>query len=229
MFDSILGLFGDQKGAFGGYSDAMRQQSHAYDPYVNRGNQAGDQEMDLSHWLTSNPNGLQDQIAGGYQASPYQNKLMDMMSQRMNINAANSGMIRSPAAQAALNNQLTTMGGQFMNDYVNRGEQNFNTGFQGLHGLNSMGLQGLQGQQDLLTGAAQGQLQGDRSHNNAISNLFGKGVGIGLAAFGGPAGAAAGSGIASSSGGFQGAGSMNPNTGGWTGTPSTASIMGLMG
>ena len=229
MFDKILGLFGDQSGAYNDYANSMRQQAHVYDPFVNRGNQAGDQQLSLSEWLTKNPNALQDQIAGGFQSSPYQQKLMDMMTTRMNNNAANSGMIKSPAAQGALNDQLTTMGGQFMNDYVNRGMGSFGQGFQGLQGLGQLGMQGAQGQSDLNQQGALGDLKGNMSHQGAINNILGLVGGGALNAFMPGMGGMGAAGIAGSSGGFQGAGSLNPNTGGWTGNASTANIMRLFG
>jgi len=225
--NAVMGLFGDQSGGFNNYADQMRQQSQAYNPYINRGNAAGDRQAFLSDWLTKNPNALQDQIASGYQMSPYQNNLLDTVTNRMNMNAANTGMLRSPLAQKALNDQANTMTGQFMNDYVNRGENNFGLGMQNYGMMNTLGMQGLTGQSDLLQQAAAANLKADQSRQNAISSMLGLGAGIGLNMLMPGAGAAMG--VAGSSGGFQGAGSLNPNVGGWTGTPSSSSIMRMFG
>ncbi len=98
-----MNFFGNQNRAFQDYANNTRNQAQMFDPYIQRGNQAGDQAFDYYQMLAGNPNALQDQISSGFEMSPYQQKMLGMNEQRMNTNAANTGMLRSPSAQRALN------------------------------------------------------------------------------------------------------------------------------
>lgn len=172
-------LFGDNSASFNNYANQMNQMGNSYNPYVTQGQQAGQQFGDLSNMLTQDPNALQNQIASGFQMSPYQQYLMKMTTDRSNMNAANSGMIQSPVAQEALNAQISALGGQFQNEYINRGMQSFGQGYQGLGNLNEMGYNALGAKNEYLGAGAAGRFQGDTSRRNAFNNMIGTGIGIG--------------------------------------------------
>lgn len=148
-----------------------------YNPYIERGHQAGNQYLDQSQWMIQNPNALQDMIAQGYQASPYQNLLLDMTRKQMNANSANTGMIRSPVAQQALNDRMNEMTGQFMNDYISRGMNTYGLGYGGLNTLNQMGMQGQNARSNLLSQAVNGYvnntLAGKENFINGIIEAMG--------------------------------------------------------
>lgn len=221
MFGDILGALsgGANQNALGNAANAFNQQANQYNPWIDRGNQAGDQLMSQYGQLTQNPNALQNQISQGFYQSPYQSNLINQTTQQMNMNSANSGMLQSPAAQKALNDQISAMTGQFMNDYTNRGMQTYGMGLQGLQGTQGLGFQGLQGQSDLRSQGIGAQLKADQSAGAAGGNMLGMLGGLGMAyATGGLSGLAPmAMGAMSGGGGFSGAGSLMPNTGGWTG------------
>lgn len=225
-YDDFFGGRSNQP-AFNQYSDQMRQAAGKFDPWVQRGNQAGDMSFEMYQRLMNDPNFLQNQIASGYQESPFQTGLMNRTTNRMNMNAANSGMMTSPAAQRALNDEMQQMSGQFANQYIDRGMSSFGQGLQGMGNLNQMGLSAVQEQIPLEEQAAGGELQGMRGENDRQSNKWGNmfGAGLGLAGnvaggfFGGPAGALAGRGAGGWFGNwlhnkFNGGGGAAPEGGG---------------
>lgn len=182
----ILSLFGDNSGAYDDYANQLKDISKKYDPLIAMGDKARNRIYDEYGQLIDNPNALQDEIAGGYENSAYQNHLLDQVSKRSNINAANTGMIMSPLAQKALNENINTMTGQFMNDYIDRSIGTYGMGMQGLSGISNAGAQGLNNQVGMLDDAAGANLQGDISENSAWNNLFGTTIGAAGMAFGVP-------------------------------------------
>jgi hypothetical protein len=235
----------DNSFAYSTYANAMRDRMPVYDSWINRGNWAGDTQQNQTDWLLNNPNALQDQIAAGYQESPWSKYSMDQMTKRMNYNAANTGMLGSGAANRALQQELVGMNGQFMGDYVNRGMDTYKLGYSGLDGLQKLGFDALGQQTNLYDRAAAAELQGQKSKNihDAMNpeddggGWLGTGLGIvgGVigAYFGGPMGASAGYGIGSQvgnqidgngqqkqqqqGGGGMGGGMQMPNFGGMFG------------
>lgn len=195
--DIAGGLFGgsdDNSKAFKEYAAEMRNRMPVYDPWVQAGDRARNLEEAEFKKLIENPNFLQDLVAKGYQASPYQNYITDMVTKRMNMNAANTGMLGSGAANRALQQELTGMTGQFLNDYIGRGMGSYNQGLGGMESLRNMGFNSLQAQDQLLSQAAGAQLQGQLSKNASessfLKNLLGTALNVGGGfAFGGVPGA----------------------------------------
>jgi hypothetical protein len=244
MFDDfssqLSGLWGgdsssvDNSKAYYEYANAMKQRAGAYDPIVNMGNDARNMSWEQYQKLVNDPNAVQNQVASGFQMSPYQNYMEDQTMQRMNYNAANSGMQNSGPAQQALQDDLLKMTGQFENDYINRGMNSYNTGLTGLNTLSNLGFESM-GRQDNLYGQAYGaDLYGKMSKNQYKAdtdfNLSGYlGTGIGAMAgtmAGGPAGGMQGAQMMSGRG-RSGAGNQqtfpsmygggnNYNTGNWS-------------
>lgn len=104
---------------------------------------------------------------------------MQMTTDAANINAANNGMIQSPVAQQALNAQISALGGQYQNEYIDRSMNSFGQGFQGLGNLNEMGYNALGAKNEYLGAGAAGRFQGDTSRRNSFNNMIGTGIGIG--------------------------------------------------
>ncbi len=217
---SLLGgMFGDQSDSFEEAMRAFQEQAKRYDPYINRGNAAGDAGMAQYNRLINDPNSVQDQITKGFFVSPYQHELQNRTTQAMNMNAANTGMIQSPSAQRALNDSINNMTGQFMDNYINRGMQSYGQGLQGMGQTAQMGLQGINSQDALLEQMIGAQLKGNQSSQGSMANMFGNLIGTGMNYFGnmpssggsysGPMNAGGvswpmthGAGIASGSGGY---------------------------
>ncbi len=178
----IGGMFGDNSGGYGDYASAMREIAKRYDPYINRGNEAGDYLMGENQRLMENPNFVQDRIAGGWEASPYQRLLQGDVTSQMNMNAANNGMISSPLAQRSLNDRINGMTGQFMNDYVNRGMSSYGMGHQSMGDAQKLGLEGINQAGHYMGQGAGADLQGGISRNSMWGNIAGLGASAGLAA-----------------------------------------------
>lgn len=224
------GLFGDNSGAFNRAGDAFRQQAGQYNPLIGGAQNAFNKGAEQYNWLVNDPNALQDKVSQGFSQSPYQNYLLNQTTQRMNMNAANNGMIRSPVAQRALNEQLNSLTGQFQNDYINRGMGSYNQGLQGLGQQANMWLPGLQGQSELMGQGIGADLKAAQSQQGGFANMLGGLGGMALNAFGPAGGFTSGwarnmfGGGGDGGGAFTGGGSMNPNASNWTGNTAGSSF-----
>jgi len=181
MFNPILDAFGDNQGAYDDAYNAFNQQAQRYNPWIERGNRASDLAFQQYQQNAQNPTFQQDAIARHWQQSPFQTQLSDALTKRMNMNAANSGMIMSPVAQDALNKQLNTQTGQFQQDYVNQGLDQYNKSLGGLSQIGQSGLTALDSQGNLITQGIGARLGGSISHNNAINRLLGTGANLAMA------------------------------------------------
>lgn len=218
------------KGAFDQFGHEMDQMAGRYNGYVDAGNRARDLSMDQYSKLISNPNFLQDMISRGFSESPYQQYVTDTTQKRMNMNAANTGMLGSGAANRALSNEINTQTGQFMDNYINRGMSSYGQGLSGLSGVSQMGLGALGSQDSLMEQGAAARMKGlvnenqtnqmneeaaYNARNRGIGNLLGLAGSIGGAFLGGPMGASIGSSIGNAfAGGSGGGGGMAAAMGG---------------
>ncbi len=220
--------YGDTQDAYNKYAQQMRdragQTEQNYAPWIERGRQGMDTAYGEYQRNIDNPNSVQDQIAGGYYQSPYEKYLRDKTTEGINNNAANTGMLGSGAMNRALQEQLSGITGQFMNDYVNRGMNSYGVGLQGMGHLGDMGFQANQQMNDavnnLYNQAAGGELQGARSASDARAKRMG-GIlgGIGglaggaLGSIWGPVGGAIGKWAGDKVGGYLSPGSASVNVG----------------
>ena len=177
----MMGLFGDSSGDYEDYAQKMREIAGSYNPWVDRGDEAARSLMEQQKMLMANPNFLQDMIARGWQSSPYERQLSNDVTQQMNMNAANTGMIKSPLAQRALNDRINSMTGQFMNDYIGRGMNSYGMGMQGMDRTQGLGFDALNQRSGLLSSGANADLQGSLSQQSGLNNLLGAGLTGGLA------------------------------------------------
>lgn len=218
--------FGDNSEAFNKFADAMRGYADRYNGYVDTGNQARDINFDQYKQLINDPNFIQDKVASGFYESPYQKLMQDLVQKRMNYNSANTGMLGSGAANRALQNELTSMTGQFENDYINRGLGSYYRGLQGNDFLAELGLKGLDSQTGLLEQAAAGNLKGDMSANGAQANMWGTVIGglTGAASMMGGGGGMGGMGGGFGGGMRQGGGMGFGGGGGGFGNPNASTF-----
>lgn len=226
------------KGAFDQYGKEMDAAGKRWTPWMDRGNAAGEAGYNAYNRDINDPNYMQDKIAAGFEMSPYQKYMQDMVTKRLNYNSANSGMQGSGAANRALMEELTKSTGQFQNEYINRGLGLYG---QALGGMNSIANQGIQAgtqQDELMQEAAGGRLKGSMSENETgdrnrqanaqrSSNIWGTALGLAGGAagtfFGGPMGGSIGSSIGKYLGGgggeSDGGGGYSPsnyNNGSWS-------------
>lgn len=227
------------KDAFDKYGQEMDAAGKRWQPWMDRGNAAGEAGFNAYNRDINDPNYMQDKIASGYSESPYQKYMQDLVTKRLNYNSANTGMMGSGAAQRALMEELTKNTGQFQNEYINRGLGLYS---QALGGMNSIANQGIQAgtqQDELMQEAAGGRLKGSMSENETgdrnrqanaqrNGNIWGSALGLagGIAGnlFGGPAGGAIGNSIGqyfggggnSATGSGGGYSPSNYNNGSWS-------------
>jgi hypothetical protein len=179
---NLFGANGQPMSDFGSYEQQLAQQ---YQPWANKGLDANNFLSDQWKQNAMNPSGLEDSLASHFQASRYQNNLMDLTTQRANANAANTGMLSSPASQNYLNSQLNNMTGQFQNDYINKGMQTYGMGMQGMNQIADRGLNALNQESGLAEQGAIAQMKAQQQNNSFLPNLLGTGIGIAGAIGGG--------------------------------------------
>lgn len=212
MFDSFFGggspKIPDQSKDFYDYSDFMGGKADRYNPWVDAGNRARDMNEGQYSRLINNPNAVQDQVASGFQYSPYQKFMLGNTTNMMNYNAANTGMLGTTQANQSLMSDLLNMTGQYEDTYINRGMDSYNRGLQGNEFLQQQGMQGMGAQDNLYEQQGAARLKGDiakqqsayqnavqdqQDSNNMWGNIIGLAGGVAGGMMGGPMGAQIGS------------------------------------
>jgi len=223
IFDSIFGgntpHVPDTSKDFYDYSDFMGGKADRYNPWIDAGSRARDMNEGQYARLINNPNAVQDQIAAGFQYSPYQKFMLDQTTDRMNYNAANTGMLGTTQANQSLMDDLLKMTGQFQDTYIDRGMNSYNRGLQGNEFLEQQGMQGMGAQDNLFEQQGAARLKGDlarqqaayqnsvidqQNNNSMWGNILGLAGGVAGNIFGGPLGGKIGSSIGSWFGGGNG-------------------------
>lgn len=206
----------DTSQGFYDYANFMRNQGSRYNPWIDAGSAARDMNAAQYSRLINDPNAVQNQVAAGFQYSPYQKFMLDNMTSRMNYNAANTGMLGTTQANQSLMDDLLKMTGQFEDTYIDRGMNSYNRGLQGNEFLQQQAQQGMGAQDNLAEQEAAARLKGDtakqqaayenavmnqRNSNNMWGNILGIAGGVAGDIFGGPMGGQIGSSISRSIGG----------------------------
>ena len=173
----------DYSSSFGDYANAIDALGQKYNPYIKGGAMAEKGLGALGGYMMANPAGLENRLAASYQQSPYQTQQLNNLQNQMNTNAAQTGMLGSTAQQAALQNALAGQQNQWMQQYINRGTQQFGQGYGGLQnvgmlaanqGFNALGAQTQLGQE-----AALGRLKGSLAPT-AFQNSMTGAIGMGM-------------------------------------------------
>jgi hypothetical protein len=201
-----MGIFGggdgDYSGAFNNYAAFMGDKANRYNPIIDMGNRARDMNEAEYRRNIQNPNEIQDKVAAGFNYSPYQKFELDNITDRMNYNATNTGMLGTTAANRSLMDDLLKMTSQFQDTYINRGMNSYNTGLEGNKYLTDLGFRGMGAQDALYEQQAAAQLKAEMAEKEAESSGWGDILGgVGGAIAGGlfgPGGASMGSKIGSS-------------------------------
>lgn len=116
-----------------------------YQPYINQGQQAGNQLTDQYNQQTQNPGELFSKLGQGYQESPgYQFKLKQALGAGQNASAA-GGMLGTPQDVQGQSQIASDVSSKDFNDYM-----------QNIMGLYGLGQQGQQKMQEQGFGASTG-------------------------------------------------------------------------
>lgn len=165
------------KQAYDQYAQSMQNIAGNYNPYIRGGAGAEGGLAALGIHNLADPAGLENRLAASYKDSPYQTQMATNLSNKMNTNAALTGMIGSTAQQTALQNSLAGQENQFQQQYINRGMQQYGQNLQNLQALGMMmGQQGFgaMGQkQGMLQEGALGTLKGAMAPSQLEQALIG--------------------------------------------------------
>ena len=138
----------DYSGIADKYNQQLSQLAQNLNPYIAAGQRGQQQAIALAQQQMQHPAALENQLATGFVASPYQQQMQRNLANMMNYNAANTGMLGSTAANAALQNQLANMQNQWMQQYIDRGTQMYGLGSGDINRTyDLMQQQGFAGQQ----------------------------------------------------------------------------------
>ena len=161
-----------------------------YNPYIQQGQQAG---QNLSSGLGSvfkNPAGAYNSIASGYQMSPYAKMQIDAETQSMNNTAAAGGYAGSPYNQAQVGKMVQGLTSKDQNEYINSVMGLWHMGLLGEEDLNNLGFNASSKMADV-TGstpntegglAFANQSEKNQMQRNRWSNILGLGgMGLGFA------------------------------------------------
>lgn len=182
---ATLGYFGspDYSQAYNKYANTIEGLGARYNPYIRGGAMAEKGLAGMGSYLMANPAGLENRLANSYNQSDYQTQMLRNLENEMNYNAAQTGMLGSTAENSALQKALADQQNQWMQQYINRGMQQFGQGYQGLQNIGTLaanqGFQGLGAQIGLGQEAALGRLKGDLAPSpfqNALMTAGGLGL-----------------------------------------------------
>ncbi len=186
---SMIGdlLTPNNRKAYNEYSQNLMNLSGTYNPWAKLGFNAFKTGTNLATQNTLNPAMLQNTLAQSFQMSPYQSNLENKTMDQMNVNAANTGMVGSQSANNTLASQLNRMTGQFENQYIDRGLNQYNQGLNSLLTHSApMGFNALNNQNRLAQTGYQAQLQGHLANNawwGNVANAVGQGAGSAIGSF----------------------------------------------
>ncbi len=163
----------NQKDAYNQYASDIRGIADQYNPYTKVGKGGLYCYAGLSALNTLAPAHVENRLASSFTNSPYQQQIMQNTTNQMNANAAQTGMLGSTAQQSALQDSLASQQNQWQQQYINRGENQYNQGMQGMYNLAGMGLQGLGSQSRLEQESALGSLKANLAPNEWQSAFTG--------------------------------------------------------
>lgn len=167
-------MFGANGSPFGNFANSEYGFAGQYSPWVQQGQNANNWLYNQDKRAGNNPASVENQIASGWQSSPYQSNLLNQTTNRLNMNAANTGMLGSPSANQYLAGQLNDMTGQFENQYVQNGLNTYDTSLNSMNDIANRGMGALGGQAGLQEEAAAGQLKQQQQNNSFWPNMIGQ-------------------------------------------------------
>ena len=176
-----------------------------YNPYIERGQEAGNQAYGQYQQMAGNPSNFLNDLLAGYTPSKGFDFKKNQALGAMRNSAAAGGFAGSEADQTRQGELANSLASQDMYEWLDRVLGQHGQGLQGLSGLQQQGFQGSGALTDILgqTYGNQGQLafQGQHAQNQGIMDLGKILASLAGAAMGGPAGAKAGGAIGGAFGG----------------------------
>ena len=180
-----LGAMGpNSSGAYDNYANQMFGLANKYNPWIDLGWQNQQAASQGAAYNASNPTGMMNQIASTWQTSPYQQNILNKTTGMMNANNANTGMLGSQSANYRLGNELNNMTGQFQQQYIDNGLNQYNRGLGMQQQLGAQGLGALGQQTNLMQEGYLGQVQGANANAQHYNGMMGDAMGMGMMGFG---------------------------------------------
>lgn len=192
----MFGLFGSgDKGARKASKLLAQQRAELpgyYNPYIQRGQRAGDALEPQYQQLLSDPSAVQQMLGAQYQQSPgYQFQYNQAMN-AANQAAAAGGYLGTSAHQLQAGNTATGLANQDYWNYFNANRDLFGEGLRGTEGLYNTGYDATNNLATNMgnTYGSQANLAYTRGQNkdSMIASLLGAGIGATGYALGGPMG-----------------------------------------
>ncbi len=168
-----FGFSGSPQTAANQYLNQITPQAQqAYNPYIQQGQQAGQQLGGQYNRLMTDPTGFIDEIMGKYKGSEgYKSRQSELMSQ-LNNTAAAGGFAGTPYAQKQVGDMTNNLMNQDQQQYLQNALGAYNTGLGGEQGFQNQGFQATQGLNDITSGALnqQGGLAFNAVNNKNMGN-----------------------------------------------------------
>lgn len=176
------------------FNEAKQTGKNYLNPYINRGQQAGNQLPGIYEGML-NPNDLIGKIGAGYQKSPGYDWQLNQGENAISNAASAGGMIGTPQHQQQAGQLAGNLANQDFWNYLKEALGLYGGGVKGLEGLNTQGFQGSEDLVSLLSSILGTQGAYKYAGNAAMNageakrgeNIFG-GLGNLIGAFGGGSG-----------------------------------------
>jgi hypothetical protein len=160
-----------------------------YNPYIQSGQQANQNLSNAGNQLMSNPAGMYNSVASGYQMSPYAQNQITQETKAMNNTAAAGGFVGTPYNQAQVGQMVQGITSKDENEYINSVIGLYHMGLLDEQDLNNLGFQA-SGKMADVTGntlnaegglAFANQSEQNQMQRNRMSNILGlSGMGASL-------------------------------------------------
>ena len=149
-----------------------------YNPYIQRGQEAGNQAYGQYQQMTGNPGNFINDLLAGYTPSRGFDFKKDQALQAMRNSAAAGGYAGTTADQTRQGELASSLASQDMYEWLDRVLGQHGQGLQGLGNLQQQGFSGAGALTDILGNnlSTQGQLafQGQHASNQTILDVLGK-------------------------------------------------------
>lgn len=202
ILDSIFGGGSNASDAANQYLNQIPGEAHnAYDPYINQGKESGTNIHAAFEQLMKDPQGFINNIMNGYKESDAYKYQSDKLGKSLSNTAASGGIAGTPLDQMNQGEQLQGLLSADQQQWLQNVLGRFDLGLQGEQNEATQGYDATKNLNDIISGSLnqQGGLafnnaQQNNSNQNAFIKFLTKALGTGAGfAFGGPAGAVAGS------------------------------------
>lgn len=158
-----------------------------YNPYIQQGQQAGQNVQGQYEQLTNDPGNFLNQLMSGYTPSKGFDFKKDQALQAMRNSAAAGGFSGTEADQIRQGELANSLSSQDMYDWVDRALGLYGRGLEGQQGFSNQGYNANQSLTDILGNSLNQQgglaFQGQAQHNQGLMDLLSSLIGGGSAAY----------------------------------------------